>query len=551
MRGSYVDIFVPSTTLIRMANRAIVDTEVLVIGSGIAGLSFALKMAAAARVLVITKKESATSNTNHAKGGIAVALGDDDSPDLHVRDTLATGSGLSHREAVEVLAAEGPERVRELVAWGTAFDHTGERLSLAMEGGHSRRRIAYHGDDTGRAIESALIRAVEGTPNIDVWEDHVAVDLLVASGARPETRRCVGAIVLDHHGRRLIEVRARVTLLASGGCGQVYVHTTNPGIATGDGIAIARRAGARVGNMEFVQFHPTALFPTEDPAFLISETVRGEGAILRRGDGVPIMNGYDPRGSLAPRDVVARALDTELRKRGETHAILDVSAIAPDTFAARFPGTLEGCRSRGVDPMRDGIPVVPAAHYSCGGVFTDFDARTSLDGLYAAGEVACTGVHGANRLASNSLLEAVVFSHRAALAVTQELTRDQASSLVVEPSLTATGGGRPLDDVEEARKHLRALMWELVGIVRTDARLQKAERELSRMSLEHDASPISECPTIEAIELANLIECARLIVRCALWRRESRGLHFNTDHPETDDEGFLRDSVATGMAEVS
>ncbi len=534
-----------------MADPTVVETDVLVIGSGIAGLTFALKMAPAAHVLVITKKESATSNTNHAKGGIAAALGDDDSPDLHVLDTLATGSGLSHKEAVEVMAAEGPARVHELVEWGTAFDHTGSKLSLGMEGGHSRRRIAFQGDATGRAIESALIRAVEGTPNIEVLEDHVAVDLLVASRPGAEPRRCVGAIVLDHHGRRLIEVHSRVTLLASGGCGQVYLHTTNPGIATGDGIAIARRAGVRIGNMEFVQFHPTALYPTEDPAFLISETVRGEGAILRRMDGAPIMAGYDPRGSLAPRDVVARAVDTELRTRGEPHAVLDVSAIEPDLFASRFPDTLEGCRSRGIDPLRDGIPVVPAAHYSCGGVFTDFDARTSLDGLYAAGEVACTGVHGANRLASNSLLEAVVFSHRAALAVTAELERDPPTLLVVESSPRASGGGRPLDDVGEARGQLRALMWELVGIIRTDAQLQEAEREISRLSLEHSEAPVSECPTTEAIELGNLIECARLIVRCALWRRESRGLHFNTDHPETDDDRFLRDSVASEVVEVS
>lgn len=262
------------------------------------------------------------------------------------------------------------------------------------------------------------------------------------------------------------------------------------------------------------------------------------------------MNGYDPRGSLAPRDVVARAVDTELRKRGETHAILDVSAIDPEMFASRFPGTLEGCLSRGIDPLRDGIPVVPAAHYSCGGVFTDFDARTSLDGLYAAGEVACTGVHGANRLASNSLLEAVVFSHRAALAVTEELERDLPFGLVIQSSSRATGGGRPLPEVEEARGQLRALMWELVGIVRTDAQLQEADREISRLSLEHDKAPISECPTTQAIELGSLIECARLIVRCALWRRESRGLHFNTDHPETDDDHFLMDSVATGMVEI-
>ena len=534
-----------------MSSPSVIETEVLVIGSGIAGLSFALKMASTASVLVITKKESATSNTNHAKGGIAAALGQDDSPDLHVRDTMATGAGLSRREAVEVLATEGPDRVRELAGWGTEFDRTGESLSLAMEGGHSRRRIAHTRDATGRAIESALIRAVRDSPNVEVLEDHVAVDLLMAVQPGSGARRCMGAMVLDHHGDRLLEVRARGTLLASGGCGQVYLHTTNPGIATGDGVAMAHRAGARVGNMEFVQFHPTALYPTEDPAFLISETVRGEGAILRRLDGVPIMDGYDPRGSLAPRDVVARAIDAELRKRGEDHAVLDVSAIPPEMFASRFPSTLEGCQDRGIDPVRDGIPVVPAAHYACGGVFTDCDARTSLAGLYAVGEVACTGVHGANRLPSNSLLEAVVFSHRAALALTEELMSDLPSDLVDEPSREATGGGRPPESIAEARRNLRSLMWELVGIVRTDARLEEAERELSRLADENGGCTLSPCNTTAAIEFRNLIECALLIVRCAMWRKESRGLHFNSDHPDVDDRRFLTDSVAVGMIEAT
>ncbi|RMH19143.1 MAG: L-aspartate oxidase, partial [Gemmatimonadetes bacterium] len=463
------------------------STDVLVIGSGMAGLTFALDVADPLHVLLVTKKARAESNTNWAKGGIAAALGPDDSPELHVADTLAVGGGLCRVEAVELLAREGPERVRELMARGAAFDLEGGALSLGREGGHSRRRIARTGDHTGRTVEAALLDAVARSPYIRVVEDHLAIDLTVDEGAGG--RHCTGALVLEHHAGELVHIEAAAVVLATGGCGQVYRHTTNPAIATGDGIAMAYRAGARVGNMEFIQFHPTALYPTEDPAFLISEALRGEGAVLRRMDGTPFMDDYDPRGSLAPRDVVARAIDRELKRTGDPHVVLDTSPIPPEVLEQRFPDAVAGCRARGCEPT-EGIPVVPAAHYVCGGVFTDNDARTTLPGLWAAGEVACTGVHGANRLASNSLVEAVVFAHRGALAVREELSAGRDDTALGEDGGRARGGlpeegaesaaagagrsaapstapespeGEREARIAETRARLRASMWDLVG----------------------------------------------------------------------------------------
>lgn len=522
------------------------DADVLVVGSGIAGLSFALKVAPHARVLLVTKKERAASSTNWARGGIASVLGDDDAPEYHVRDTLLAGAGLCHRPAVEALVREGPQRVRELMAWGARFDR-GEagRLSLGREGGHSRRRIAHAGDHTGREIESALLAAVAEEPAIEVLEDHLAVDLRVGQG--PDGRPvCGGAVVLDHRNGAVDEVSARVTMLAAGGCGQVYRHTTNPGIATGDGIAMAFRAGAAVANMEFIQFHPTALHPTEDPAFLLSEAMRGEGAVLRTADGTPFMSRYHPQGSLAPRDVVARAIDAEMKTRGETHVVLDVSDVDPETLDLHFPEALAGCRARGVDP-RDGIPVVPAAHYVCGGVRTDGHGRTSLDGLLATGEVACSGVHGANRLASNSLLEAVVFADRAARWVA-------AAGSGSTPDVSVPGGpvgpgpeAPDLAGLTATRRHLRALMWDDAGIVRSTARLERARQELAELAAADEVRWARTRWTSEGAELRNLILVARLIVACSMRRRESRGLHYTTDHPWRDNEHHLVDTVMRRM----
>ncbi|MDX1675628.1 MAG: L-aspartate oxidase, partial [Longimicrobiales bacterium] len=375
-------------------------TDVLVIGSGIAGLTFALRAADAASVRVVTKKRRADSNTNYAQGGIAAVMSPADSFESHVRDTLDAGAGLCHEDAVRELVREGPDRVRDLMAWGADFTKEHGGLALAREGGHSHRRIVHAKDLTGREIEHALLRAIADHPDIETSEDHLAVDLLVETTTGPP--RCGGALVYDHRNDELATIRSRATFLATGGLGRVYRHTTNPDIATGDGVVMAFRAGASVANLEFVQFHPTALYPAEGQATLISEAVRGEGAVLRTLDGDPVM-GEHPMGSLATRDVVAREIDRVLKDTGAPHVLLDVSHMDPDTFAQRFPYIVEACARQGIDAPRDPIPVIPAAHYACGGVRTDRDGRTDVAGLLAAGEVACTGVHGANRLASNSL----------------------------------------------------------------------------------------------------------------------------------------------------
>ncbi|NJD19481.1 MAG: FAD-binding protein, partial [Gemmatimonadetes bacterium] len=420
------------------------------------------------------------------------------------------------------------------------------RLSLGREGGHSRRRIAHSGDHTGREIESALLAAVAAAPNIAVLEDHLALDLLVTPDAagRPV---CCGALVLEHPTGAVSVVHSRFTMLASGGCGQVYRHTTNPPIATGDGIAMGYRAGARVANMEFIQFHPTALHPTEDPAFLISEAVRGEGAVLRTLGGTAFMERYHPLGSLAPRDVVARAIDGQLKERGESHVLLDVSSIGTERMEERFPGAVAGCRERGVDPV-DGIPVVPAAHYACGGVLTDSMGHTSLAGLYATGEVACSGVHGANRLASNSLLEAVVFAARAARMVSHRLATLEGKAPVppLPPDLPSPGGDEPdLAGIAQRRAELRDLMWDLVGIVRSEERLEQAEADIARLSTVEAHRWIRTRWTAEGAELRNLLQVAEIIVRCARLRRESRGLHYTLDHPWRDNERCLKDTVVS------
>lgn len=522
--------------------------DILVIGSGMAGLTYALRAAEHGTVCVVTKKERAASSTNWAQGGIAAVMSPDDSVALHMRDTLVSGAGLCHTRAVEALVREGPARVRDLMDWGVRFTQSQTELSLGREGGHSRRRIVHAGDLTGREIERALLDAVAAHPRIRLVEDLQAVDLMVGRHERTGTDRCLGALLLEHRTGRLIEFRAAIVLLATGGLGHAYRHTTNPDIATGDGAAMAWRAGAVLANLEFVQFHPTALYPADERAFLISEAVRGEGATLRRRDGEPLMDGVHPLGSLAPRDVVARAIDMHLKETGDEYVVLDLSTLSTALIEERFPGILAECEERGIDLRHDAVPVVPAAHYSCGGVLTDADGRTSMAGLFAAGEVACTGVHGANRLASNSLLEAIVYSHRAAQLVARELAG-------ADEELTVHGGGgndraetagqqHDQERVDGMRGRLRELMWEHAGIARSNARLAEAGAGLDALAGGMAQSLTGPLDT-QTVELRNLIEVSALIVECARRRRESRGLHYNVDYPYRDNERFLGDTIVS------
>jgi L-aspartate oxidase len=523
-----------------------VPTDVLVIGSGVAGLSFALKIAEHGSVTLVTKKQRADSSTNHAQGGIAAVMSVEDDLSLHARDTFVAGAGLCHPRAVWGLVREGPARVHDLIEWGVRFS-AGEKgaLALGREGGHSARRIVHAADRTGREIERALLDALAEHQNVELLEDHVAVDLLLAPDPA-HGRRCVGALVLDRHGRRMRPFLARQTLLATGGSGFIYKHTTNPDIATGDGLAMAYRAGARVGNLEFVQFHPTALYPAEGRAVLISEAVRGEGAVLLRHDGAPLMADH-PLGSLATRDIVARSIDAHLKETGAPHVWLDASGIAADKLEAHFPNIMADVAASGVDIRSAPIPVVPAAHYQCGGVQTDALGRTSIPGLLAVGEVALTGVHGANRLASNSLLEAVVYSHRAAEWVALELRRGR--RLALREGEAVVPGPDPGETEPEAgvidsiRNRLRQVMWEDAAIVRSTERLDRAEDEL--LDLENRTMELWDrhggWPDV--IEARNLVESALLVVRCARRRLESRGLHYSTDHPYRDNERMLRDTI--------
>jgi L-aspartate oxidase len=517
------------------------ELDVLVIGSGIAGLFYALNAAPHARVGIVTKKDRPESSTNYAQGGIAAVFGPDDSTELHARDTFVAGAGLCHRDAVEVLVREGPGRIRELMDIGVRFTREGGELSLGREGGHSRRRIVRADDLTGREIERALLDAVAASGNVELLENHIAVDLMLGEG--PDGPRCCGALVMGPDDDVPRPVRADVVVIASGGCGQVYRHTTNPAIATGDGIAMAYRAGAVIANMEFVQFHPTALFPATDRTFLISEAVRGEGAVLRLRNGASFMDGYHPLGSLAPRDIVARAIDREMKLSGDPHVLLDCSAIGEPEIRARFPNILKETAARGIDMLREPLPVVPAAHYLCGGVLTDSYGRSSLPGLFAIGETACTGVHGANRLASNSLLEALVFAGRSADALPEVLAGGPARGALVD--VPSYAGREPVEGavLVHDREEIRSLMWDLVGIVRTDERLEIATQRLRQMARQYESLWSRHTPSPEFLELRNLVDTALLIVESACRRRESRGLHFNLDHPHRDNERFLRDTT--------
>ncbi|HWD17831.1 MAG TPA: L-aspartate oxidase [Verrucomicrobiae bacterium] len=528
--------------------------DFLVLGSGIAGLSFALKAAQLGRVAIVTKKSSAESNTNYAQGGIAAVTSKEDSVEMHVRDTLAAGAGLCHEDVVRTIVTEGPARIAELIELGMKFSERefegGRELDLGREGGHSKRRILHAKDVTGREIERALLNAVARHDQIEMFEDHLAIDLITShklhrrSGVAAPTpaNRCLGAYVFDKNARTVETFAASFVLLATGGCGKVYLYTTNPDIATGDGVAMAYRAGAAVANMEFIQFHPTCLYHPLAKSFLISEAVRGEGGILRNAAGEPFMDQCHPLKSLAPRDIVARAIDSEMKKTGADCVFLDLTAKSARFIIDRFPNIYANCLKFGIDITKDYIPVVPAAHYQCGGVVTDVDGRTEIPGLFAVGEVGCTGLHGANRLASNSLLEALVVAHRAA---------DQAR-LKPEPAVSidipswSTGQALDADEmvvVSHNWDELRRLMWDYVGIVRTNKRLQRAHSRVLNLQEEIREYYWGYLVNSDLLELRNIATVAELIINSALQRPESRGLNYNLDYPAPDPAWAQRDTV--------
>ncbi len=511
------------------------DADILILGSGIGGLTLALEAARHGQVLVVTKREADQSNTNMAQGGIAAVFGPTDSFSRHVADTLRAGAGLCDEAVVRAIVREAPERVRELARLGVPFDRHGRRFELGREGGHSRRRIVHASDFTGRSVQEVLLERVREHPSIRVLENQLAVDLILESKLR--TRRSGGrdtvwgAYVMDGATRRIRALTASVTVLATGGCGKVYLYTSNPDVATGDGLAMAYRAGATLESLEFVQFHPTCLHHLGARTFLISEAVRGEGAVLRTLDGVRFMPRYHPLAELAPRDIVARAIDREMKRRGDPHVWLDVTRVPAARIRRRFPNIDARLRALGIDLSRDPVPVVPAAHYMCGGVRATLSGRTNLDGLLAIGEVACTGLHGANRLASNSLLEALVGAHHAAAEIGTRLAR---RPRVPRVHPWRSHGTRPPHEAVVTDHNwdtVRRVMWDLVGIVRTDERLAFAARRLAllREEIERDYERLRLSPDL--VELRNIALVGSLIVSSAQKRRESRGLHYNLDHP--------------------
>ena len=526
------------------------EYDFVVIGSGIAGLSFALQAAKHGSVAVVTKRKGADSNTAWAQGGIACVTSDEDSFALHVRDTIEAGAGLCEEEAVRTIVTEGPARIRELIEFGLHFDEreiSGHReLDLAREGGHSKRRVLHVHDVTGKEIEETLLRELDRQSHVDLLENHMAVDLITAGklGFAAEDR-CLGAYVLDEKTGEVETIRSDRIVLATGGCGKVYLYTTNPDIATGDGVAMAWRAGAVIANMEFIQFHPTCLFHPKAKSFLVSEAVRGEGGVLRNSQGEDFMKRYDPRGSLAPRDIVARAIDSEIKRSGAQYVFLDITDKPPEFLRERFPNIYETCLRFGIDMTKQPIPVVPAAHYQCGGIKTDVNGATSLPGLYAIGEVACTGLHGANRLASNSLLEGLVVGHRACDALVREQPPSHAARPIPLPEWQS-GDVQNVDElvvIYHNWDEIRRLMWDYVGIVRTDRRLQRASARLRNLQREIREFYWNFKVTVDLLELRNLATVAALIVDSALSRKESRGLHFTLDYPALDDRQFRRDTL--------
>ena len=532
------------------------NADVLVIGSGIAGLYAALRISEYAEVILVTKKGMSDSNTNFAQGGIASVIDEKDTFEKHIHDTHIAGAGLCNPKTVEILVKEGPSRIKDLIKLGTEFTLKNGKLDLAREGGHSMPRIVHAKDLTGREVERALIAKVLDSKNIRIIENAVAIDLITEHNVKKlkeeplKNRNCWGAYVLCCTSDEVIKISSAATVLATGGLGQVYLHTTNPPIATGDGYAMAYRAGAKIGNMEFIQFHPTSFYNSAkgnnlgSQAFLISEAVRGFGGILRTKDGREFMGNYDSRRELAPRDIVARAIDNELKKRGEEYVYLDITHKKKEDIIDHFPNIYNSCLKFGIDISKELIPVVPAAHYACGGILVDEFARTSLKGLYACGEVSMTGVHGANRLASNSLLEAVVFSERASIDIKEFLSSHKSKIPAIpdwDDSGTLSSDEKVL--ITHSEKEVKQVMWDYVGIVRSNQRLERAAIRLHNIFQETEALYKKTKIFEELLELRNIVACAHIIVKSARMRKESRGLHYTLDYREQLPENKVKDTI--------
>jgi L-aspartate oxidase len=532
--------------------------DFLVIGSGIAGLSFALKAAHHGSVAIVTKKDKLETSTNYAQGGIASVLGRDDSFPLHIEDTLSAGDGLCHVDVVEHVVRSGPDRILELAEYGVEFNRNpieGHDFDLGREGGHSRNRIVHAHDMTGQAVEKALVAAAESKSNIHIFENHLALDLIVEhfaikAGSVAVRHRdvCWGAYVLDCARQELHTFLAHAVVLCTGGAGKVYLYTSNPDVATGDGLAMAYRAGACLANLEFVQFHPTCLYHPHAKNFLISEAVRGEGGRLIDRRGRAFMEHYHPLKDLAFRDIVARAIDTEMKQSGDDCVFLDITHHDSEFLRSRFPNIYQKCLTLGIDITKDPIPVVPAAHYMCGGIVADRLGRATLDHLYAIGECACTGLHGANRLASNSLLEAMVFAHEAAVQCAEGIEQWRRRAVPDIPPCPIQMGPQNSSQSEMVLiAHnwdiIRRLMWNYVGIVRTDKRLALAQTHIQQIRMEIREHLPNIPLSNDLVELQDLALVAELIIRCAVQRKESRGLHYNLDHLGKNDDDWQRDTI--------
>jgi L-aspartate oxidase len=521
-------------------------TDFLILGSGIAGLSLAIKASELGSVMIVTKKEKSESNTNYAQGGIAAVTDKTDSFDEHIQDTLVCGAGLCNKEVVEFIVQEAPPRIQELIDWGVNFTRSEtnpELYDLGREGGHNRRRVLHAKDFTGQEIERALNEKASHLENVTIFENHIGIDLIVEKDDSDKIGHCLGAYVLDINKGEVHTYRAKYTILCTGGAGKVYLITTNPDIATGDGLAMAYRAGAKIANMEFIQFHPTCLYHPAAKAFLISEAVRGEGGILRLKNGSTFMEKYHSMNSLAPRDIVAKAIDTEIKQSGDEYVLLDITHRDRDFLIKRFPNIYNKCLEYGIDIASQSIPIAPAAHYICGGVAVDHYGHTSISNLFACGEVSCTGLHGANRLASNSLLEAIVYSHRIYKDISCNFNKIKHSTLSIAP--WDSSGTTESDDsivVTHNWDEIRRCMWNYVGIVRSDKRLARAARRIDLIKKEINEYYWNFKVTKDLIELRNITTVAKMIVRSATLRKESRGLHYNIDYPDTLDE-FKKDTI--------